>query len=92
MQAMAGSDSKSTQSSAARGWVPIVGWTIVGLLGATLLVFVVTVLFGAVHGVEFCPQTFERRSYSYYELPLVHIQMTGERLPIISRIFSCATG
>jgi hypothetical protein len=45
----------------------------------TLLVFVVTVTFGAVHGTEFCPQTFERRSYSYYELPLAHIQMTGER-------------
>src|SRR6478752_7308818 len=79
MQAMPESDSKSTQSTAARGWAPIAGWTIVGLLGATLLVFVVTVLFGAVHGVEFCPQTFERRSYSYYELPVVRIQVAGER-------------
>jgi hypothetical protein len=32
-----------------------------------------------VHGVEFCPQTFERRSYSYYELPIVRVQVTGER-------------
>ena len=38
-----------------------------------------TVMFGAVHGTEFCPQTFERRSYSYYELPLVRIQITGEK-------------
>ncbi len=60
-------------------WLPIVGWSILGLLGAILLVFLATVTFGAVHGTEFCPQTFERRSYSYYELPLVHIQMTGER-------------
>src|SRR5262245_44901240 len=60
-------------------WMTIVGWSILGALGATLLVFLATVTFGAVHGTEFCPQTFERRSYSYYELPLVHIQMTGER-------------
>jgi hypothetical protein len=51
----------------------------VGTLGVTLLVFVATVIFGGVHGSEFCPQTFERRSYSYYELPVVRIQVTGER-------------
>ncbi len=60
-------------------WLPVVGWSILGVLGAILLVFLATITFGAVHGTEFCPQTFERRSYSYYELPLVHIQMTGER-------------
>ncbi|MBW8883472.1 MAG: hypothetical protein JF612_01570 [Planctomycetia bacterium] len=69
-------------TSAARRWprwLPILGWSILGALGVTLLVFLATVTFGAVHGTEFCPQTFERRSYSYYELPLVHLQMTGER-------------
>src|SRR5690242_11202324 len=60
-------------------WLPIVGWSVLSVLGAILLLFLATVTFGAVHGREFCPQTFERRSYSYYELPLVHIQMTGER-------------
>jgi hypothetical protein len=60
-------------------WLPIVGWSLLGLLAATLLVFIATVTFGAVHGTEFCPQTFERRSYSYYELPLVGMQVTGER-------------
>ena len=60
-------------------WLPIAGWSVLSALGATLLVFLATVTFGAVHGTEFCPQTFERRSYSYYELPLLHIQMTGER-------------
>lgn len=50
-----------------------------GLLGATFFVYVITVTFGAVHGVEFCPQTFERRSYSFYELPLVGIQLTAKR-------------
>jgi hypothetical protein len=60
-------------------WLPIVGWSILSVLGGILLLFLATITFGAVHGREFCPQTFERRSYSYYELPLVHIQMTGER-------------
>jgi hypothetical protein len=60
-------------------WVPIAGWTVLGILGATLLVFIATVTFGAVHGTEFCPQTFERRSYSYYEIPLVRWQITGEK-------------
>src|SRR5258705_13252513 len=60
-------------------WLPVLGWSLLGLLGATLLVFIVTVTFGAVHGTEFCPQTFERRSYSYYELPIVRIQVAGER-------------
>ena len=50
-----------------------------GVLASALMVFIATLTFGAVHGTEFCPQTFERRSYSYYELPLLHIQMTGER-------------
>jgi hypothetical protein len=60
-------------------WVPIAGWSLLGLLGATLLVYMATVTFGAVHGIEFCPQTFERRSYSFYELPILGIQITGNR-------------
>ena len=60
-------------------WVPIVGWSVLGLLCAALFVFVVVVTFGAVHGTEFCPQTFERRSYWLHELPLTGIQVTGIR-------------
>src|SRR5262245_52966935 len=79
MQSMSDAISEPMHFQGARRWAPIAGWTFVGLLGLTLLVFVTTVLFGAVHGLEFCPQTFERRSYSYYELPIVRIQVTGER-------------
>ena len=43
------------------------------------MVLIGTLTFGAVHGTEFCPQTFERRSYSYYELPILRIQVTSER-------------
>ncbi len=72
-------DSSSPGSAGTRPWLPFVGWSFIGLLCAILLVFVVTVIFGGVHGLEFCPQTFERRSYSYYELPLLRMQITGER-------------
>jgi hypothetical protein len=52
-------------------------WGILGILAATLLVFMLTLWFGGVHGTEFSPQTFERRSYSFYELPLVGVQVTA---------------
>jgi len=44
------------------------------LVGAML-----TIAFGSVHGIEFCPQTFERRSYSFYEIPWLGIQVRGVR-------------
>src|SRR6188508_2076794 len=66
-------------------WLGVAGWTVLGLLGATLAVFVLTVTFGAVHGTEFCPQTFQRRTYSLYELPLIGIQVTGIRREDVSQ-------
>jgi len=60
-------------------WLAICGWSLIGVLAAALVVLIATLTFGAVHGTEFCPQTFERRSYSYYELPILRIQVTGER-------------
>lgn len=35
-----------------------------------------TLFFGHVSGEEFAPDTFERRFYSYFELPVVRIQVT----------------
>jgi hypothetical protein len=53
-----------------------------GLLGLGMLSLfgvVLTVMFGGVHGIEFCPQTFERRSYSFYEIPWLGIQVRSVR-------------
>ena len=36
----------------------------------------ITLSFGGVSGIELCPQTFERRSFDYYEVPLVGWQVT----------------
>jgi hypothetical protein len=60
-------------------WLAIAGWSILAVGGTALVVFLATVTFGAVHGTEFCPQTFERRTYAYYEVPIVGIQVTGEK-------------
>jgi 3-methyladenine DNA glycosylase AlkC len=60
-------------------WLVFTLWGVLGLLAATLLVFMATLWFGGVHGTEFSPQTFERRSYSFYELPLIRKQVTAIR-------------
>lgn len=79
MGSMSSASTASASSPTSRRWIPILGWAFISLLGVTLGVFVLTVMFGGVHGLEFCPQTFERRSYSFYELPVLRIQVTGER-------------
>ncbi len=60
-------------------WVPYAGWTLLGLLAALAVVTFATVWFGAVHGVELNPYTFARRSYSFYEVPLIRWQVRGIR-------------
>jgi len=60
-------------------WVPILFWSVLGCLTVVLVGFMLTVTMGAVHGIEFSPLAFERRSYSFYELPLVGIQVTATR-------------
>ena len=42
-----------------------------------LLALIGTLMFGHVTGEEFAPDTLERRSYTYYELPLVRIQVSS---------------
>jgi 3-methyladenine DNA glycosylase AlkC len=60
-------------------WLVYTLWVVLGTLAAALFVYVATLWFGGVHGTEFSPQTFERRSYSFYELPLVRWQVTAIR-------------
>jgi hypothetical protein len=59
-------------------WVSTLGWSLFGLLLGGGLLYVLTLMFGTVNGTEFCPETFERRHYHYVQLPLVHLQITGE--------------
>lgn len=49
------------------------------LVGVLMIVWTGTLFFGEVFGKEFSPDTFERRSYTYFELPVVRIQVTPVR-------------
>src|SRR5262245_30912417 len=45
------------------------------ILGVLVLIGGVTGIFGMVTGVEFSPNAFERRSFYYYEVPILGIQI-----------------
>lgn len=60
-------------------WLLRAGMTVFSLAAFALLGLLLTLMFGGVHGTEFCPQTFERRSYSFYEIPWIGIQVRGVR-------------
>jgi hypothetical protein len=51
-------------------------WGIVAALGLAVAVLIATLLFGQHGGEEFCPDTFTRRSFFYFQIPLVGIQVT----------------
>jgi hypothetical protein len=78
--------STSTSRRSLPRWVPLAFWIVLGVLAAVLLLFMLTVTMGAVHGIEFSPQRFERRSYSFYELPLTGIQVTAIRREDLSTV------
>jgi hypothetical protein len=57
------------------------------LAGGLFVVVLGTLLSGGVSGEEFAPDTFEHRAFVYFELPLLHIQVSPvrrfvERLPL----------
>lgn len=56
-----------------------IGISFATLLGALAIIFFGTAFFGHVEGDEFAPDTFARRQYSYFELPILHIQVTPVR-------------
>ena len=63
----------------------ILGWSLLGLLCAVFFAYTLTVSLGAVHGIEFCPQTFDRRSYSFFEIPFLRWQVTGVRRETLTK-------
>jgi hypothetical protein len=74
----------STPGSPRRGGKTTIGsrlaifFASLGGIGAIGLVFYLVVLtLGQVHGHEICAQTLERRSFSFYEIPLLGIQVRG---------------
>jgi hypothetical protein len=60
-------------------WLVYAGWTALVLIVVGAGGTFVTVHFGGVHGVELNPYSFARRSYSFYEVPIVRWQVRGIR-------------
>ena len=61
----------AAQRTPAANWLLGIGLTCLGLF----FVFILTLMFGRVSGEEFSPTDFERRSFHYYELPIVGVQV-----------------
>jgi hypothetical protein len=52
-------------------------WLVLVAAGGLLVVgYLSTRIFGWVSGEEFSPHTFQRRRFSYYEIPLIQLQVT----------------
>jgi len=49
---------------------------ILAIPGIGLVILLSTILFGQHGGEEFCPDTFSRRTFFYFQIPLVGIQVT----------------
>ncbi len=61
-----------TGTSRGRFWL----WGIVATMGLAAAVLIATLLFGQHGGEEFCPSTFTRRTFFYFQIPLIGIQVT----------------
>lgn len=48
---------------------------VLGTLGLGLILFFATCLFGFISGEEFAPDAFSRRSFYYYQIPLIQLQV-----------------
>jgi hypothetical protein len=60
-------------------WLIWSGWTLLALLILFGIGTLVTWRFGGVYGTEINPHTFARRSYSFYEVPLIGWQVVAIR-------------
>ena len=56
-----------------------IGVAILSIIGSAVIVYFITLVFGSVSGNEFAPDTFSRREFSYYQLPLVGRQVSAVR-------------
>lgn len=52
---------------------------LLSVLGVVCLLCLLTYAYGNVRGEEFCPITMQRRTFSYYEIPLIHVQISPIR-------------
>lgn len=66
----------NSTSRTRRRWLSRLAFWIIAVAGVIVLIGGGTLMFGAVAGEEFNPQTFERRTFLYYQIPLIRLQIT----------------
>lgn len=70
----ASTDRFAARKSPRRGWRW--GILLLGAAGLSVIAYVSIQIFGRIYGEEFSPNSFQRRTFFYYELPLLQIQLT----------------
>ncbi len=64
----------SGRSKRAR-WLYGILFGVLGTFGLLIVIFFATCLFGFISGEEFSPDAFSRRSFYYYQIPLIQLQV-----------------
>ena len=72
-------DTTSKSNRIVRIWVSVITSVIVSLILAGIIL-----IQGRVSGIEFSPHTFQERSFSFYEIPLLEQQITPIRRKTLS--------
>jgi hypothetical protein len=75
-------ETSPTRPRTNRKWGTKVLFGFLAILGVAAVLLVATLLFGLHTGEEFSPDTFSRRAFYYYEIPLLGLQVT----PIVRKI------
>lgn len=58
-------------------WLLRIGSVVLALAVGFIFLLFTVLMFGLVEGEEFAADTFKRRTFTYYEIPLLHWQVTG---------------
>jgi hypothetical protein len=58
------------------GWVARILIGLAAVVGVALVLFLCVLSFGSVEGEEFSPDDFSRRNFTYFEIPVVRIQVS----------------
>lgn len=59
-----------------RRWLRWLAFSVAGSLGLAIVVALATLILGHIGGEEFRPDTFARRSFAYFEIPLLGLQVS----------------
>lgn len=70
------STQSSTRTARRPRWLFTLLMVLLGLFGTGLLVFISVISYGVVHGEDFSPDTFQSREYTYFQVPLLGIQVS----------------